>query len=101
MDKKTFSNPDFADYINQNFHAIKFDAEWDAPIKFGGKTYEVKKQKNGRQLHELALKLMDGKASFPSVIILNEQLEKESTIRGFKDASTLKGLLTPSTQAGI
>ncbi len=34
MDKNTFSNPEIVDYINNNYYAVKFNAEGNEKVKF-------------------------------------------------------------------
>ena len=39
MDKNTFQNPDVAQYLNNNFYAVKFNAEGTDEIKFYNQTF--------------------------------------------------------------
>lgn len=70
MDKTTFEQPAIAKYVNDNFYAVKFDAESKPSITFAGKVYN-----NPQRYHELAMKLMDGKAGFPTSVYLDETLK--------------------------
>lgn len=36
MDKQTFSNPEIIKYINENYYAVKFNAEGNEPVSFRG-----------------------------------------------------------------
>lgn len=40
MDKNTFQNEDVANYLNENFYAVKFNAEGNSEINYKGKVYE-------------------------------------------------------------
>ena len=40
MDKNTFQNEDVANYLNENYYAVKFNAEGNSIINFQGKVYE-------------------------------------------------------------
>ncbi len=39
MMRNTFTNADVISYINENFYAVKFDAEGPDPVEFKGKTF--------------------------------------------------------------
>jgi thioredoxin-related protein len=69
MDKTTFENPVIAKYVNENFYAVKFNAESKESVVFNGKKYE-----NSGRYHELATSLMQGKLGFPTSIYLDEKL---------------------------
>ena len=40
MDKNTFQNEDVANYLNENFYAVKFNAEGNSEVNYKGKVYE-------------------------------------------------------------
>lgn len=83
MDQKTFTDPAVIQYINENFYAVKFNAEQKQAINYQGKTYEYI---NGgrRGIHGLAYELLDRQASYPSFVVLNENLERIGILKGFK-----------------
>jgi len=39
MDKNTFSNPEIVNYINNNYYAVKFNAEGNETVSFMNKTF--------------------------------------------------------------
>ena len=39
MDKNTFQNPDVAQYLNNNFYAVKFNAEGNKKVSFKGREF--------------------------------------------------------------
>jgi len=39
MDQKTFADPSVIKTLNENFYAVKFNAEQTNPVKFNGRTY--------------------------------------------------------------
>ena len=41
MDNKTFSRPEVAQYMNENFHSVKFNAEKEKPLTINGQQFEV------------------------------------------------------------
>ena len=40
MDKYTFQNPDVANYLNDNFYSVKFNAEGDEKVIFKGRNFK-------------------------------------------------------------
>jgi len=82
MDKQTYGDTDIATYINENFHAVKLDAEQEAPITLGGETYNfIAKGRKG--YNEFAVKLLNGRLSFPSTAFLSPELESLGVAPGF------------------
>lgn len=85
MDQKTFADPKVAQYLQENFYPVKFNAEKAPPIDINGK--EFKLVRTGRQsLHSLAYALMKGDISYPSYVILDERQQTISRFKGFRDA---------------
>lgn len=85
MDANTFSNPEVAAYMNENFYMVKFDAEGTEPVEYKGKTFQFRKQgRNG--VHELAYALLQGKLSYPSVVFLNEKQELIAPVPGYRES---------------
>ena len=89
MDQKTFADPSMIPFLQENYHMVKFNAEHKAPIQFNGKTFNFK-DGGRRGYNELASELLGGKLSFPSVVVLDENLNVISVQKGFKDPAALK-----------
>lgn len=88
MDKKTFSDPELIKYLNDNFHVVKFNAEQKETLSFRGQTYNW--QSSGRNgVNMLALELLQGRLSYPTLVYLNENLEPIRVSPGYKDAPQL------------
>ena len=88
MDKKTFSQSEIAQYINEHFYPIKFDAEQQTPVIYNN--YTFKHLPNGRKgIHELAYSLMDGKASYPTIVYLDEKEQRIFISPGYKTPDQL------------
>ncbi|MEL7220889.1 MAG: DUF255 domain-containing protein [Bacteroidota bacterium] len=76
MDRDTFNHPDVAKYMNENYLMVKLDAHQKEDILYKGTTFKLQEAQPGqRGYHELAIALLNGKMSFPTVIFLNEKLE--------------------------
>lgn len=93
LDKKTFSNPETAKFINDNYNAVKFDAEGNEEIVFNKMTYKnpgyKPERKNSRNaMHEFTgfLKIQ----GYPSMVVINNKGQIQKTIVGFKTSEELK-----------
>ncbi len=83
MDQSTFKHPDVVRFIDENFYAVKMDAETTEGIAYKEVLYEQKRygQKN---YNELAVNLLSGKISFPSFVVLNKREVKRGVIIGYQ-----------------
>jgi len=82
MDKKTFSHPTIAKYMQDKFYMVKLNGEQKEDLVFRGKTYKY--VPSGRRgYHELAAALLQGKMSYPTVVFLNEKMEMISPVPGY------------------
>lgn len=92
MDKATFEQANIVNYINQNYYAVKFDAETKTDINFKNKAFKYVRNANSGY-HELAHELTFGKLSYPTLVFLDEQLNIIQPIPGFKDPASLDKIL--------
>ncbi|MCF8374686.1 MAG: DUF255 domain-containing protein [Bacteroidales bacterium] len=84
MDAETFSHPAIAGYINQNFYPVKFDAERKDSVVYKGTTY-TNKGEGRRPPHDLAVQLLHGKMSYPTIVYIDDQF----------NVNPVPGYLTP------
>lgn len=66
----TYANPALAQYINQNFYPVKFNAETKDTIEFLGKKYGPVGEGN-RTTNALAIKLLQSKLMYPTTLFMN------------------------------
>ena len=92
MDKQTFTDPQIIDYINNKYYAVKLNAETKDTIFLWNKMY-IYVPKGPRGNHELAVELLSGKMSYPSIVFLDEQTNKIQSIPGFRRAPELDMIL--------
>ena len=86
MDKGTFMDPAVAKYINENFYAVKLDAEQLEDIKFNAEVFKYVPNETGRGgVHALAYALLDGKMGYPTMVYLNEKYERIMISPGYKE----------------
>jgi len=92
MKKQTFNHPDIAQYINKNFYPVRFDAESKKEVQFKGKTFS-RPNKSGRQSHELAVALLRGRMSYPSVAYLDGQNRLITAVPGYYSPKDMEPIL--------
>ena len=89
MDKKTYSNKAVAEYLNEKFYTVKFDAESRATIHWQGKTFNYSPQ---YRCNEFALFLAHGLLEFPTTVILVPD-EAPQAIPGYMEPKDLEPLV--------
>lgn len=92
MDEKTFSNPVIAEYINKNYYPVKFNAESKEPITFKGTKFENKGE-GRRATHDLAIALLQGKMSYPSIAYLDESNQLLTAVPGYLTPEQIEPIL--------
>jgi len=92
MDSTTFVNPAVANYLNEHYYPVKFNAEQQQDIVFNGKTYHFKR--NGlRGYHELAAEWLNNRLSFPTTVFLDENQTLIQPLPGYQDATKMEAII--------
>lgn len=94
MDKYTYNNPVIAEYLNENYYAVKFNAEEKESIQIYGKTFTNEnspEQKSRNSMHGFT-KYMNVNA-VPSIIFLDEQSMPITILQGALTAKELEPYL--------
>jgi len=92
LDKKTFHNKDVANYVNENYYAVKFNAEGTEEITYQDFTYtnpnyqEGRKGRNSQHLLAHALKI----TGYPTIVFFNEKGELIQPVVGYKTPEQLE-----------
>ncbi len=92
MDKNTFSDPIIADYLNNKYYAVKFNAEGKDTIKFQGHAF-INEGEGRRPTHQLAIALLKGKMSYPSIAYMDEKNQLITAIAGYMEPQKIEPLL--------
>lgn len=94
MDKDTFSDTTIAKIMNHFFYSVKYDAESNEEITFGGKTY-VNPTPTGKRgaAHNLARMLLNNRLSYPSYSILNPDLTIATIVPGYYPAKDFEPII--------
>lgn len=90
MDKKTYSNEELVDYINDNFYAIKFDAESKETFDFQGQTY---KYNSKSRAHEWAITYLGGRMSYPTTMFMMEEFKTPMSVPGYIELHKMEAIL--------
>jgi thioredoxin-related protein len=92
MDATTFTHPIIAKILNEKYYAVKFNAETKDTIYFADRQF-VNDGKGRRSPHQLAVALLQGKISYPSIAYLNEDNQLLTTVPGYQTVVDLKPIL--------
>lgn len=92
MDKESFHNPKIAKILNEKYYPVKFNAESTAPVTFQGHTF-INEGQGNRPPHQLAIALLQGKLSYPSIVFINEKNQLITAVAGFQKPESLEPLL--------
>ena len=92
MDNKTYSKKEIADYINENFYPVKFNAEQKESVEFRGHTFNF--VPSGRRgVHELAAALTRNQLSYPTTVFMDEELRIIQPIAGYLKPDQMEPIL--------
>lgn len=92
MDASTYNEEAIVSYINQNFYAVKLNAEQKEDITYKDQTFKY--VASGRRgTHQLAASLLNGKMSYPSTVFLNKNQELIQAIPGYLQAPIMEKLI--------
>ena len=93
MDATTFSDPSIVKYINENYYAVKFDAEQKDTVLFKGYAFVNPDPANKRSTHQFAYSLLNGQLGYPTMVFLDESFAILSPLPGYLQASDLMPVL--------
>jgi thioredoxin-related protein len=93
MDAATFINPVIVEYMNENYYAVKFNAERKDTITFNGTKFVNANPTGSRSSHDLAKELLSGRMSYPSFVFLDESFKKVTTVPGYRKAPEFEAIL--------
>lgn len=91
MDKETYGNDIIAAHINENYYAVKFNAEDKNNIAFAGRTFSNPQYRSGKKknsMHELT-KYMNVN-TVPSIVFLDENANPITILQGALTAKELE-----------
>jgi len=80
MDKQTFSNDNVADYINEHYYAVRFDAENKDSVSWNGRQFGYNAT---YKVNELAVFLTSGQMSYPTTVFFPNITAQPAPLSGF------------------
>ncbi len=90
MDKETYNNDSVANYINQHYYAVKFDAEIKDTIHWAGKSFIYNEQ---YRVNEFSVYISGGQAGYPTTVLLANINAQPAPLSGFYKPSEIEGPL--------
>jgi thioredoxin-related protein len=99
MMAKTFTNEKVIKFVNENFHAVKFNAEGPDPVTFKGQTfknpnYDPAKASTRNGTHEFAaIASSNGRLAYPTLVYLDEELNILAPVQGYMTPEQIEPIL--------
>jgi thioredoxin-related protein len=90
MDAGTFKDSLIANYISENYYAVKLNAETKDTIRFRDKVFVFKPE---MKANELAISLLSGKMGYPSFVLMDEKYAILQPLSGYQTTEELLPLL--------
>ena len=87
MDKETYANDNVASYINENYYAVKFNAESKDTVTLNGKKYGFNP---AYKANELAVFLLFGRMGYPTTVLLSAIDAQPAPLSGYLKPSELE-----------
>lgn len=91
MDATTFKNASLVQYVNNNFYALRLDAERQDTIHFMGKTYYFDA---AHKCNTFAVELLKGSMSYPTSVVMLENFQSPNPIPGYHDVPEMETILS-------
>jgi len=93
LDKKTFRNADVVKYVNENYYAVKFNAEGNESIKYKDETYTNPGYNDSRansrnSQHQLSQALQVN--AYPTIVFFDESGNVLVPLPGYKTPQQLE-----------
>jgi len=92
MMRTTYSDPNLSAYINTWFYPVKFNAEGRDTIEYLGKKY-MNPGKEPRSTHQLVLKFLGERISYPSTIFIGNNFLFQLNTSGYLDNRQIEPVL--------
>ena len=86
LDKNTFQNEDVANYVNEHYYAVKFNAEGSTAVTykdktFGNPNYDASKANRRNSAHEFSRFLKVN--AYPTMVFFDEEANYITPISGY------------------
>lgn len=94
MDRNTFNHPEIAKYINENYYAVKFNAEGNEEVNFEEKVFanpHFNEKSRGRAGHQFAQYM--NISAYPSTVFLDNDKNLITGLVGYFEAKDVEPYL--------
>lgn len=93
LDKNTFTNPEIIKIMNDNFIAVKLDAERKDTVVFNGYAFVNPNPTGYRSPHQLASSMLKGRMSYPSMVFMDDSMRLITTVQSYLKPTELEPIL--------
>ncbi len=90
MEATTFQNPALIKYINNNYYAMRFDAESQYSFNFNGKEYHFDPQ---YKANTFAVEMLKGQMGYPTSVFMLENFQNPTPIAGYHPVKEMEMFL--------
>ena len=93
LDKNTFQDPKVVKYVNENYYAVKFNAEGNESITFKGKTYTNPRYNPAKANSRNSSHQLSGYyriQAYPTILFLDEEANYLTPLKGYKTPKQLE-----------
>lgn len=91
MDKKTYSRAGLVDFVNERFHAVRFNAETRDRVDWGGKSFNFDARSN---VNGFAMEITRGTLQgFPTTVIVPGDGSPSQAISGYLETKDMELIL--------
>ncbi len=100
MNNTTFKDPTVVEYINENYYAVKFNAEGPDPLEFRGRSYKndgYDPNRGGRNsTHDLtrAIAPVNGRIAYPTIVYMDEDFNLLTPVQGLQRPAQILPILS-------
>ena len=97
---RTFTDKQLADYVNAHYHAVKFDAEGPATVKFKDQTYtnpgyqpNMQGMRNSTHQFTQVVAPVNGRIAYPTVVYMDAQGQILAPVQGYLTPEQMEPIL--------
>jgi clan AA aspartic protease (TIGR02281 family) len=98
LDRSTFTNPAIVKLMNDNFIAVKLNAERKDTVVFNGYTFINPNPTGYRSTHQLASSMLKGKMMYPSMVFMDDSMRIITTVQSYLKPVDLEPILAYISQ---
>lgn len=91
LDATTYKDPRVVKYLNENFYAVKLNAESKEKITYQNKEYSYDP---ARRINGVAANFLSSSGGYPTTTFLDEKLQVVSIVPGYLQADMMVNILT-------